>query len=151
MDSTDPDSVAIVESAAEALTRVFGALHPPVTVAGATVHAEFRPQPEHRGIAGWLHGGMAATLLDHVCARCAGVALGTPVVTGRLDVRYRRSVRLDGGPYRVEATHGPRRGRTVRVEGVILDPEGRPLVQARSLFVERPADPGHTLAFGGAM
>jgi acyl-coenzyme A thioesterase PaaI-like protein len=97
--------------------------------------AHFQPLPEHRGNQGWLHGGLAATVLDHVCARTGSAALGHRVVTGRLDLRYRRPVLLAAGPYLVTATAQAARSRTVRVSGAILDGQGRPLVEARTLFV----------------
>lgn len=124
------------------LARVFGALHPAVRIEGSLGVAEFRPEPEHRGNPGWLHGGMAATLLDHVCARTAAAALGAPVVTAKLVLRYRLPVTLDGGPYRVEATAAEPRRRTVRVKGVLFDPAGRRLVEVEAMFVIRQASDG---------
>jgi acyl-coenzyme A thioesterase PaaI-like protein len=121
------------------LTRVLGALYPEVVIDGSTGVASFHPQPEHRGNPGWLQGGLAATVLDHVCARAASAALGQRVVTGTLDLRYRRPVALDLGPYRVEATAAEPRSRAVRVVGAIVDHEGRPLIEARGLFVVRPS------------
>ncbi len=89
-----------------------------------------------------MHGGLAATVLDHVCARAASAALGQPVVTGRLDIRYRGPVLLDGGPYRVVATAERPGSRTVKVNGAIHPADavanvtaGGGLVEARSLFV----------------
>jgi acyl-coenzyme A thioesterase PaaI-like protein len=120
------------------LGRVLGALRPEVELDGPAGRAWYRPEPEHRGVPGWLHGGMAATLLDHVCARTAARALGAPVVTGTLDLRYRRPVSLDHGPYPVEATAGRARGRMVRVTGALRDRGGFRLVEARGLFVLRP-------------
>lgn len=117
------------------LSRVFAALHPTVTVSGSVGTAAFHPQPEHRGNPGWLHGGMAATVLDHLCARTAAAALGTKVVTGTLELRYPQPVELDGGPYELRAEHDPARGRMVRVRGAILDGDGRPMVEAKALFV----------------
>lgn len=113
------------------------ALHPEVTIDGRRATARFEPQPEHRGNPGWLHGGMAATVLDHVCARAAAAALGRKVVTGTLDLRYPQPIPLDGGPYLVEAEAAAARGRMVRVAGAILDAEGRPMVEAKALFVLR--------------
>ncbi len=115
--------------------RVLLALHPPVEMIDGRAVASFEPQPEHRGNPGWLHGGLAATVLDHVCARAAAAAIGQRVVTGRLDLRYPQPVLLAEGPYRVEATAQQPRGRMVRVSGAILDHRGRPMVEARSLFV----------------
>ena len=115
--------------------RVLRALRPKVELIETTAVASFEPQPEHRGNAGWLHGGLAAAVLDHVCARAAAAALGQRVVTGRLDLRYPQPVLLAQGPYRVEATPEKPRGRMIRVNGAILDHSGRPMVEARSLFV----------------
>lgn len=133
---TEPDR------AGDDLSRVLLALHPDVEHDGERVTAWFEPQPEHRGNPGWLHGGMAATVLDHVCARAGAAALGHKVVTGTLDLRYPQPVALDGGPYRVVAEASQPRGRTVRVTGAILDGDGRPMVEARAMFVARPAAAG---------
>lgn len=97
--------------------------------------ASYEPQPEHRGNSGWLHGGLAATVLDHVCARVAAAALHQRVVTGRLDLRYPRPVVLADGPFEVRAEHQAPRGRLVRVAGAIVDVKGRRLVEANALFV----------------
>ncbi|MCP3991651.1 MAG: PaaI family thioesterase [Actinomycetia bacterium] len=137
------------ESVEEAIARVMGALYPsassagpatPMAAEGVKVVASFEPQPEHRGNSGWLQGGLAATVLDHVCARAASAALGQRVVTGTLDLRYPRPVPLAGGPYRVEAEAAEPRRRMVRVRGAILDAQGRPMVEAKALFVVRPAE-----------
>ncbi len=118
------------------VTRVLTALHPTVTIEGLDVSASFEPQPEHRGNPGWLHGGLAATVLDHVCARAASAALdGDRVVTGKLDLRYRAPVELAAGPYLVRATASPARGRIVKVKGDLFGPDGKPLVSANALFV----------------
>ena len=142
---SDPQSVndpaeqeTAAAAAAAAVERVMMALHPVVEINGRTAVGLFHPQPEHRGNAGWLHGGLAATVLDHVCARAAAAALGQRVVTGRLDLRYPAPVLLAGGPYRVEATAEEPRGRMVRVQGGIIGPAGQPMVEARSLFVTLP-------------
>lgn len=130
------------ETGPEAIHRVFMALHPKVTIDGCVGWAVFEPEMEHRGNPGWLHGGLAATLLDHVSARLANSALGGPVVTGKLEIRYVRPVSLLAGPYRVEASyHQPKPGRSlrylVRIRAAIVDDSGT-LVEATSMFVPRP-------------
>lgn len=117
------------------LERVLSALRPQVYIDGNTATGWFSPQPEHRGNKGWLHGGLAAAVLDHVCARAAAAALGDRVVTGRLDLRYPHPVLLAEGPYQVDATAEEPRGRMVRVVGAIRRRDGTALVEARSLFV----------------
>lgn len=122
------------------VTEVMMALHPAVEIddtSPLTGRAMFAPHAAHRGIEGLLHGGLAATVLDHVCARTASAALGLHVVTGKLDVRYPQPVTLAGGPYEVLAKAEKPRGRTVRVSGAIVDADGRPMVEAKTLFVAR--------------
>ena len=129
------------ESAADEpndLTRVLLALHPTLIIEGRRASGWFEPQPEHRGNPGWLHGGMAAVVLDHICARAATAALGERVVTGTLDLRYHQPVAIDGRRYRVEAEAAEPRGRLVKVTGAIVNADGRPMVDAKSLFVVRP-------------
>ncbi len=126
------------------LDRVLLALYPSVVIEGRRGTARFDPQPEHRGNPGWLQGGLAATVLDHTCARVASAALGHRVVTATLDLRYPHPVALGLGPYRVEAEAAEPRGRLVRVTGGLLDGEGRALVQAKGLFVIRPDADGRS-------
>lgn len=122
--------------------RVMTSLYPQaeitVTETGHVAVATFYPQPEHRGNPGWLQGGLAATVLDHVSARAAAAALAARVVTGTLDLRYPHPVPLEGGPYRVEAVASGARGRMVRVGAALADHDGRALVEARGLFLVRP-------------
>ncbi len=123
------------------VTEVMMALHPAVAIddAGDEVRgrAVFTPHAAHRGIEGLLHGGLAATVLDHVCARTAAAALGQHVVTGKLDLRYPKPVPLNDGPYVVWAEAEATRGRTVRVRGAIVDANDEAMVEAKSLFIAR--------------
>ena len=118
-----------------AIERVILGLHPTVTIDGNTGIATFDPQPEHRGAPGWFHGGFAATLLDHFCARIASKVLDARVATGTLDLRYRQPVLLDGGPFTLTGAAADPGSRTVRVAGRIADSESRTLVEANALFV----------------
>ncbi len=133
---TEPDANPVTD-----IDRVMMALYPSVEIVtegapGETIGtAWFHPQPEHRGNSGWLQGGLAATVLDHVCARTAGAALGRRVVTGTLDLRYPKPVLLADGPYRVRAVADAPRHRMVRVRGGLLDASGEPMVEAKALFV----------------
>ncbi|MEM9563826.1 MAG: PaaI family thioesterase [Actinomycetota bacterium] len=124
-----------VSGAGAEVERVIRGLRPHIDIVDGVAVATYEPQGEHRGRPGWLHGGFAATLLDHVCAGAATAALDRPVVTGRLDVRYPSPVPLAGGPYRIEAEPERPRGRIVRVRGAIRDDAGAVLVEARTLFV----------------
>lgn len=102
---------------------------PPVLV------ARFDPRPELRGPPGFLHGGVAASVLDETMASLSWALDGIPCVTARLELRYRHGVPVDGGPVRVEAWRVSDGGRRIhRVKGRILLPDGLPAVEAEGLF-----------------
>ena len=116
-------------------------LYPPVTISAdeasqvVSGFVIFTPQPEHAGAPEWVQGGLSATVLDYLSARIANEALDSKVATATLDLRYRKPVRLDGGPYRVEGSAPISAGRTTRVRAAIVSADGRPLVEASGLFV----------------
>ena len=98
----------------------------------------------HEGPPGLVHGGVVATLLDHVLARALRAA-GRGGLTATLTVRYRRPVHL-GVPLLLTAemgeTHGRRTTATARL--VAEDAPEVVLAEAEGLFValraERAAD-----------
>jgi len=56
---------------------------------GKTIKTEFIPKTEHQGYLNIVHGGIISTLLDEAMIKLA-IALGTPAVTARMEVRLRR-------------------------------------------------------------
>ncbi len=56
---------------------------------GKTIKTEFIPKKEHQGYLNIVHGGIISTLLDEAMVKLA-IALGTPAVTVRMEVRLRR-------------------------------------------------------------
>ena len=98
----------------------------------------------HEGPPGLVHGGVVATLLDHVLARAVR-ATGRGGLTATLTVTYRRPVRL-GVPLLATAEVGTTEGRrtAARARLVAEDDPGTTLAEADGLFValrpERAAD-----------
>lgn len=98
----------------------------------------------HEGPPGLVHGGVVATLLDHVLARAVRAA-GRGGLTATLTVTYRRPVRL-GVRLLATAEVGEVDGRrtTARARLVAEDEPGTTLAEAEGLFValrpERAAD-----------
>ena len=98
----------------------------------------------HEGPPGLVHGGVVATLLDHVLARAIRAA-GRGGLTGTLTVRYRRPVRL-GVPLLATAEMGTTAGRGTKAHARLVaeDDQGTTLAEADGLFValrpERAAD-----------
>jgi uncharacterized protein (TIGR00369 family) len=91
-----------------------------------------------------VHGGVVATLLDHVLARAIRAA-GRGGLTATLTVTYRRPVRL-GVPLLATAEIGTTEGRrtTAHARLVVEADPGTTLAEAEGLFValrpERAAD-----------
>jgi uncharacterized protein (TIGR00369 family) len=98
----------------------------------------------HEGPPGLVHGGVVATLLDHVLARAVRAA-GRGGLTATLTVTYRRPVHL-GVPLLATAELGTTDGRrtTARARLVAEEDPGTTLAEAEGLFValrpERAAD-----------
>src|SRR5437667_11690463 len=96
----------------------------------------FWPGPQHRGAHGFLHGGMAATVLDETMAGVSYALDRVRTVTGTLNLRYRRPVPLAAGALRVEAWRERGDGRRAyRVRGRIVPPDGTVAVEATGLIV----------------
>ena len=89
----------------------------------------------HEGPPGLVHGGVVATLLDHVLARAVRAA-GRGGMTATLTVTYRRPVRL-GVPLLLTAKMADADGRrtTARARLVAEDDPGTTLAEAEGLFV----------------
>jgi acyl-coenzyme A thioesterase PaaI-like protein len=111
-------------------------LAPPLEVTNAAdgrVSARVTVGKAYEGPPGLVHGGVIATLLDHVLARAPRSA-GHGGLTGSLTVRYRRPVPL---------------GTPLVVEGYLESTEGRRATARATLAAA--ADPGTPLAEGEAV
>ena len=97
-----------------------------------SVRAEFACSRRYEGYSGFVHGGVIATLLDGAMAHCL-YARGVEGVTARLNVEYRRPVRVqlpaivcawlsyDSPPlYRIEAMLVQEGQTRARAEGTFL-------------------------------
>lgn len=86
------------------------------------------------GQAGYLHGGIIATLLDETMSKAVR-AHGVTSMTRHLEVDYRRPV-PSGAPIRMEGRVVRNEGRKYWVEARILDAEGAALAQGKGVFIE---------------
>ena len=103
----------------------------------------FTPRPEHRGPPGFLHGGLAAAVLDETMAALSITADGWHSVTAKLELRYRSPVPLDDRPLRIEAWRDAEIGRRVqKIHGRLLTAGGVAAVEATGLFVRVDAESG---------
>lgn len=79
--------------------------------------AEFVPRREQRGGPGVMHGGIIATALDEILAWSGMLLERVVVVTGTLEIRYRRPVAIDDTPIRLRGRLDDRHGRKLRLSG----------------------------------
>jgi acyl-coenzyme A thioesterase PaaI-like protein len=86
----------------------------------------------YEGPPGLVHGGASALVLDQVLGEAAAVG-GSPGMTGRLTVHYRRPTPL--GDLTVSARLESSEGRKAIVKGEIRDADGQVTVEAEGLFI----------------
>jgi Thioesterase superfamily len=119
--------------------------------------ATFTPRADHRGVPGFLHGGVAATVLDETMASLGFMLDGIHCVTATLELKYRKPVALDGSALRIEAWRNepkrdsgttdsitlnavksikPRRRHTVH--GRLMLADGVVAVEATGIFISMP-------------
>lgn len=94
--------------------------------------AEFHLGAAYEGPPGWVHGGMAALVLDHILGEAASDRLNKPFFTGTLTCRYLRGTPL--GPLRAEATLERVDGIKAFARGQLSDADGV-TVEAEGVFI----------------
>lgn len=103
---------------------------------GERVVADFTPSHELQGFPGVLHGGIIATLLDETMGR-TGALRQEWLMTGKLDVRYRKPARIDR-PMRVWAEISREREGAIDAVGAVELLDGSVVADARGLFLRLP-------------
>jgi acyl-coenzyme A thioesterase PaaI-like protein len=101
----------------------------------------FRPQAEHQGYPGRLHGGLISTILDEVLARAgmAGERSETWGVTVELNVRFKKPVPLDG-ECRVIGRVGSEGGRSFEASGELVLANGEVAASATGRYMKMKLD-----------
>lgn len=86
------------------------------------------------GPAGYIHGGVIATLLDEAMSKAVR-ARGKTAMTRQMEIDYLRPV-PSGAPIRIEGSVARSEGRKHWTEAKILDSGGTVLAQGKGLFIE---------------
>ena len=102
------------------------------------VVAEFTPGDEHQGFPGMVHGGIVTSLLDEVLGRVA-IAAERWVVTGRLNIRFRRPVPV-GETLTIVGEVVNWKKRTLEARGEIRLADGQVGAEATGTFLEIPSE-----------
>ena len=132
-----------IEVGADGRTRAHGnavigmrnAVAPPLHVERSTdgkAWSRFHLGPQYEGPPGLVHGGVSALLLDQLCGEAAAAG-GSPGMTGRLTLHYRRPTPL--GDLSGEAWIDQVEGYKTTVKGHLQDADGNVTVEAEGLFI----------------
>jgi uncharacterized protein (TIGR00369 family) len=98
------------------------------------IRGAFRLNGDYQGGAGFVHGGIIATLLDEVMSKVSRFR-EDHAVTGELTVEYLKPVPVDRDLL-VEAWEVARNGRSLLREGEIRDSSGALLARGKARFVQ---------------
>jgi uncharacterized protein (TIGR00369 family) len=102
------------------------------------VTAQFTPGDQHQGYPGVVHGGIVTALLDEVLGRVA-IAAGRWMVTGRLNIRFRRPIPV-GETLTIVGEVVSWKKRTLEARGEIKLADGQVGAEATGTFIEIPAE-----------
>lgn len=108
-------------------------LHIAFEVDGLQVTGRFTPRNSHQGFPGVAHGGIAAAALDEAMG-WAMYAANAWAMTAKMEVRYRRPLRLDEEVL-VTARVTRDRGRRLEADAQIATRDGEVLAHANALFL----------------
>ena len=100
---------------------------------GNGIVASFTPRPGYQGFAGVLHGGILASLLDETLAWTAMMIAGSYVVTGSLQIKYRKPAPAEAG-YTLRGQIDEQRGRRITMSGS-AEAAGTVVAEASGLFI----------------
>lgn len=70
---------------------------------GEDVVSIWQPTTEYQGWPNILHGGIQATLIDELCGWTIGHKFQSNAVTSKMEVRYRKPVKISEGPLTLRA------------------------------------------------
>ena len=98
-----------------------------------TSAATARISRNHEGAAGFVHGGIIATLMDEAMSKLAK-PLGLRAVTRHLEVEYLRPVPIET-PLMLIGVHARREGRKLYHRAELRDAEGTVLARGEGLFI----------------
>ncbi len=98
------------------------------------IRVRWTPRAEYQGFSGTLHGGIVTAALDEVMAWTAMLHADVAVVTGRLELRFRKPAAL-ATDYTVEGRVKERRGRRILMEARLLDDAEKAVAEADAMFL----------------
>lgn len=97
------------------------------------IRGAFRLGPQYQGGAGFIHGGIIATVLDEAMGKVCRFR-GVRAVTAELGIEYLKPVPVDAD-LQIEGYEIEMNGRNIHIAGEIRDQAGQLLARGRGRFV----------------
>lgn len=103
-------------------------------VEGNSVRCTWQPRSHYQSFPEIVHGGIVTAALDEVMAWTGMLLTGHAIVTGTMELRFRRPAASDG-VFALAGTLDDRRGRRLMLAGSIADQAGREIASAKGMFI----------------
>lgn len=107
---------------------------------GDEIVCQWMPTDEYVGWIDTLHGGIQATLLDELGGWAVLRKLQSGSVTSRMELRYRKPVRVSAGGLTLRASITNQRRNIIDVEGRLYDGTGQLCTEASLIYFLLPKD-----------
>lgn len=111
---------------------------------GDEILSHWQPAPHYQGWLHTLHGGIQSVLLDEICGWTVMRKLQTGGVTSRMETRYLRPVRTDGGPLTLRAHIVSQRRNLVEIEATLANEAGEVCTRALCQYFTLPPEKART-------
>ena len=111
---------------------------------GDEIVCQWRPTDEYVGWIDTLHGGIQATLLDELGGWVVLRKLQAGSVTSRMELRYRKPVRVSAGALTLRASITNQRRNIIDIEGRLYDGNGQLCTEATFVYFLLPKDSSMT-------
>lgn len=101
---------------------------------GEEIVSRWQPRSEFQGWINTLHGGIQSVLLDEICGWVVMRKLQTAGVTSKMETRFLRPVRTDGGALTLRARLKEMRRNVAIIEAELRDEDGQTCSQCTCTY-----------------
>ncbi len=101
---------------------------------GEDVVSIWQPTDEYQGWVNILHGGIQATLIDELCGWTIFHKFQSSAVTSKMEIRYRKPVKIDGGKLTLRSQVVDVHRNIVTISAQIFNADGELCTEGNCVF-----------------
>ncbi len=98
------------------------------------VISEWQPSINYQGFVNVLHGGIQSALLDEIASWTIWAKLKVSGVTSKLNLQFKKNVRIDEGPILIKGKVGEIRRNLVNINVFLYDAHGDLCAEGTALY-----------------